>query len=142
MLSGCGAPAVDSFTVTPEGKERCPALLEALPSSVGDQAAASIEGSSYVAAWGGDDQLVVLRCGVEMPGEFSQTSECNLANGVGWYIPPAEADDQSSDLTMTTVHRAPAVSVDVPASLRPPAAVMVDLAEVIKEHTKAMGSCR
>lgn len=143
LLSGCGSTTVqvDDFDVTSAGKERCAALLADLPERVGDQPSVRVAGSSYAAAWGEDDRIV-LRCGVQMPAEFDQTSECNLTNGIGWYVPSDEADDQSADLTMTTVHRSPALSVEVPAALRPPAAVMVDLAEVIRTRTTATGSCR
>ncbi len=143
--AGCGSGAVkvDNFSVTSSGKASCEQVLAAVPEKVADLDRVSVEGSTYAAAWRrGDTPAIVLRCGVEMPPEFSRTSECNMANDVGWFAPPAEADDPGADVTLTTVHRDPAISIDVPGSLRPPAAAMVDLAEVVKQHTRATGSCR
>lgn len=143
--AGCGSSAVevDSFPVTPSGKASCGEFLAAVPDEVADLGKTRVEGSAYAAAWRSDDsRVIVLRCGVKMPPEFSRTSECNMANDVGWFAPPAEADDPGADVTLTTVHRDPAISIDVPGSLRPPAAAMVDLAEVVKQHTRATGSCR
>ena len=43
---------------------------------------------------------------------------------------------------MTTIGRTPAVEVDGPCEYRPPNAVMVDLADAIKKHTKVTRRCR
>ena len=142
--AACGSSgvSVDSFEMTDAGKRDCRSIIDALPKRVADLDARQVEGSSYAAAWGTTDDPIVLRCGVPMPADFTQTSECNVANGIGWYAAPTEADDQGSDVTLTTVHREPAVSITVPASLRPPVTAMVDLAPVLKEHTKSLGDCR
>ena len=49
--------------------------------------------------------------------------------------------DQGRDVVMTTIERSPRVEVVVPAEYRPPAAVMVDLAEAIKQHTRLVKRC-
>lgn len=143
-LAGCGSTTVqvDRFSVTPGGKVACQRLLGALPDHVADLGQVRVTGSSYAAAWRDQDSApIVLRCGVSMPPEFSPTSACNMANGVGWFAPPEQADDPDADVTLTTIYRDPAISIDVPGSLRPPAAAMVDLAAAIKQHTKATGAC-
>lgn len=142
MLCGCGGSglSVDSFDV--RDPHACRALVDALPARVAELPEQTVSGSSYAAAWGSEDPIV-LRCGVPMPEDFSQTSDCHMADGIGWFATPSgAAEDQSLDVTMTTVHRSPVVSVDVPASRRPPVAAMVDLAGVIKKHTRSTGQCR
>lgn len=142
VLSACGSPAleVDGGEVDPAQQAACAALVDALPDEVAGQPRREVSGSEYAAAWG--DEAIVLRCGVGMPTGFDETSECHQAGDIGWYVPPGTAEDQSVDVEMTTVHRSPTVEVHVPASLRPPVAVMVDLSEAIEAHTTATGSCR
>ena len=144
LVAGCGGGdglQVDRFTVSPAGHDACPALLEALPSRVADQARRSVTGSTYAAGWG--DPAIVLRCGVGNPKGFDRFSRCQHANGVDWFVPESVIGDQGEDAVMTTVGRSPAVEVRLPARYRPagPAAAMVDLAPVIKAHTTKTTPC-
>ena len=50
-------------------------------------------------------------------------------------------EDQGADVVMTTIGRSPAVEVRVPASYRPSTAAMVDLAKVVKAHTREVSPC-
>jgi len=72
---------------------------------------------------------------------LAEFSSCEVANGLGWFVPDEQIEDQDEDVVMTTVERSPRVEVVVPAEYRPPAAVMVDLAEVITEHTRLVKAC-
>lgn len=141
MLAGCGDDAVrvHRFGVTPAGHESCPALLESLPSKVSDQDERRTTGSTFAAAYG--DPAIVIRCGVGKPKDFDKFSSCQRANGIDWFVEDLEAvvNDQSRDVTMTTVGRSPAVEVRLPARYRPPTAAMVDLEKAVKAHTKPNG---
>jgi hypothetical protein len=56
-------------------------------------------------------------------------------------VPTATIEDQEADVVLTTIGRTPAVEVTVPASYRPPDAVMVDVAHAIKQHTQVTKRC-
>ncbi len=107
--------------------------------SVADQPRRETDGNPLGAAWG--DPAIVLRCGVGEPRGFDQFSSCQVANGLGWFVPDEQVQDQGQDVVMTTVERSPRVEVVVPADYRPPPAVMVDLAAAITEHTVLVKRC-
>jgi hypothetical protein len=135
----CGAVDIPAGEVTREQRTACKALVDALPARVSDQPRRETEGSPYGAAWG--EPAIVLRCGVGEPRGFDQFSGCEVANGLGWFVPDEQIADQERDVVMTTVERSPRVEVTVPAEYRPPPAVMVDLAEAIKRHTRLVKPC-
>lgn len=140
-VSGCGdgAVGVDSFEVSAAGRKACPALLGDLPSRVADQPRRATTGSTYAAAWGED--AIVLRCGVGRPADYDKFAACQRADGVDWFVPERIIEDQGADVVMTTLGRSPAVEVTVPASYRPTTAPMIDLAKVIKAHTREVSPC-
>jgi len=137
--TSCGAVDVPSSEVSGAEREACEALVEDLPGRVSDQPRRETEGNPLGAAWG--DPAIVLRCGVGTPSGYDKFAACQVANGLGWFVPDGEIADQSDDLVMTTIERSPRVEVVVPAEHRPPAAVMVDLAEAIKQHTRLVKRC-
>ena len=141
VLTGCGGDGVHvgSFDVSTAGRGACASFLDAVPDRVGDQDRRSVTGTEYAAAWG--DPAIVLRCGVGKPKGFNRFSTCQRANGIDWFVPTSQINDQDADVRMTTVGRLPAVDVLVPARYRPPVAVMVDLEKAIKAHTKATTPC-
>ncbi|MDQ6686638.1 MAG: DUF3515 domain-containing protein [Actinomycetota bacterium] len=119
----------------------CVRLVAALPAKVSDQPRRPANDSSgTTAAWG--DPAITLRCGVGRPSGFTATSPCQSTDGIDWYVPISAIEDQSADVELTTVGRFPAVAVHLPASYRPPVAVMVDLTHAIKTHTKLLRRCR
>ena len=71
----------------------------------------------------------MLECGVAVPDDFTRSSGCQVANGVGWYVPDSQIDDQSADVVMSTAGYRPVLQVSIPASYRPNgvAAAMVEL---------------
>lgn len=137
--TSCGAVDIPASEVSGPEREVCSALVEALPKRVSDQPRRESEGSPLGAAWG--DPAIVLRCGVGTPRGYDQFSACQVANGLGWFVPEEEMADQGRDVVMTTIERSPRVEVVVPAEYRPPDAVMVDLAEAIKQHTRLVKRC-
>lgn len=141
LLAGCGSDDVDvdGFQVTAAGQEACPGFLDSLPEHVSDQTRRTVTGSASAAAWG--DPAIVLRCGVGRPDGFDRSSTCQSANGVDWFVPEEQIENQSADVLMTTIGRSPRVEVRLPADYRPPVAAMVDLGELIKAHTTVTGTC-
>jgi hypothetical protein len=92
-------------------------------------------------AWG--DPAIVVRCGVDVPDDFGETARCEVANGVGWFVPDEQVDDQDSDLVFTAAGYRPVVSVDVPHDYRPEgsAAVIAHLAAAVQEHLELVDDC-
>lgn len=145
MLAGCGGSddpvEVDRHRVAGDARETCPALLDALPEQVSDQPKRRTTGNDLAAAYG--DPPIVVRCGVGEPEGFDRFATCNRANGIDWFVADLEdvVEDQSRDVTMTTIGRDPALRVNLPADYRPPATAMVDLTKAIKAHTEKVGGC-
>jgi hypothetical protein len=142
VLSACGGDAVhvDRFAVSGSGHDSCQKFLDALPEKVADQRRRTVTGSTYAAAWG--DPAIVLRCGTALPKSFPG-DPCFTRNGIGWSIPPSQADDLGRDLVMTLAFRDPVVQLQVPAHYRPdaPADVMADLDATVRARTTAHGKC-
>ncbi|MDQ3615291.1 MAG: DUF3515 domain-containing protein [Actinomycetota bacterium] len=130
------------MTTAPGGRDAraCARLIEALPDAVSDQQRQDIEpAEAYGAAWG--DPAIVLRCGVDPPEGFDEFATCQRANGVDWFVPEAQIEDQGADVVMTTVGFEQSVEVAVPAEYRPPAVAMVDLAGAIKRSIRQTKPC-
>ena len=115
--------------------------MKALPDELADQRLASKADDGPQASYG--DPPIVVSCGVDVPSGFGVGAECQLANGVGWYLSPDKAyEDASLDITATAAGYRPRVGVFIPARYRPAAiaAVMAELAGVVKRYfTKAEG---
>ncbi len=141
VLAGtsCGAVDVRASEVSGSERKACADLVEALPDRVSEQQRRETEGNPLGAAWG--DPAIVLRCGVGTPSGYDKFAACQVADGLGWFVPDEQMADQGRDLVMTTIERSPRVEVLVPAEYRPPPAVMVDLAEAIKRHTRLVKPC-
>jgi hypothetical protein len=137
--AACGKVDVPDTSVSGAQRTACESLVKALPHHVSDQAERETKGNPLGAAWG--DPAIVLRCGVGKPADYDPVLGCQTVNGLDWYVPSKAMDDQQADVVMTTIGRVPAVEVTLPASYRPPAAAMVDLGEVIKEHTRSVSPC-
>ncbi len=137
--SACGAVEVRRTEVSGSEQDACAALVEALPDRVSDQERRETKGNPLGAAWG--DPAIVLRCGVGEPEDYDPFAGCQTVDGVDWFVPLEQIEDQGADAVLTTLGRRPAVEVVVPADQRPPDAVMVDLADAIKAHTSAQEPC-
>ena len=142
VLAGCGSGSVSVDAPELSGAEEtaCTNLVDALPDAVSDKQRRPVDPEdAHAAAWG--DPAIVLRCGVPDPEELDDTATCQLVNGVGWFVPQEQIEDQSADVVMTTIGRTQNVEVTIPASYRPPAAAMVDLAPAVKKAIREVKPC-
>jgi len=144
LLSGCGKEPVSipTLRLTAADQARCQRLTSALPDTLAGQDRRKTQPAAALGgAWG--DPAIVAQCGVDVPDEFSRTAACSQADGVGWFVPRAQIDDQSADVVMSTAGYRPVLQVTVPASYRPNgvAAVMVELAPMVKTDTVLVHPC-
>ena len=144
LLAGCGKEPVSipTLRLTADAQARCQRLTVALPDTVAGQDRRKTQPAAALGgAWG--DPAIIAQCGVGVPDDFSRTASCTQADGVGWFVPEAQVDDQSADVVMTTAGYRPVLQVTVPATYRPNglAAVMVELAPMVKADTVLVHPC-
>lgn len=118
LLSGC-VPAVDVAPAKDAANPACAPMMLALPDAIGE-ARLRKTNSQATAAWG-DPSLVVLRCGVNVPGPT--TDRCVTVNGIDWVI--KEGDPV---WTLTTFGREPATEILMDPDKISSATVLADLA--------------
>lgn len=106
-------------------RQRCAALMAALPETVLDQRRRAVEPGELSAAWG--DPTITLRCGVDRPPGLGAASECFEVNGVGWF-----AEEAQGGYLFTTIGRPVYVQVGVPTAYAPEANALVDLADAVR----------
>ena len=145
-LSACGDNPVYLTTpqMSPADAVACQDLKDALPDDVsGEHRRLTQPAAALGAAWG-DDPPITLICGVRVPESFDKFATCEEANGVGWFVPDDQINDESKDVTMTTVGYRPRITVTVPARLRPEgvAAAMATLAAPVKEQLELVKPCQ
>ncbi|MCR1782529.1 DUF3515 domain-containing protein [Nocardioides carbamazepini] len=142
-LAACGgAVDVDVPRLSAADRAACAALAADLPDTLADEERVEIEPEDAPAAAYGDPAIVV-RCGVPKPEGFDLTASCESADGVGYYIPDEQYDDQGLDLTLTAAGYSPRVEVSIPSRYRPNAgpAAMTVLAPLVKEHLTLVDDC-
>jgi hypothetical protein len=143
LTAACGGPVeVDVPDLDGDDAAACAALAADLPDTLAEQERVEIDPDDAPAAAYGDPAIVV-RCGVGVPEGFDLTASCETADGVGYYIPDEQYDDQSLDVTMTTAGYQPRVEVTIPADYRPNAipAAMPVLAPLVTEHLTLVDTC-
>ncbi len=133
VLSACGGGLYD-FPTESGTAAACRELVAAVPQVVAGQDSTPVD-SDRVAAWG--DPRIVLRCGVTRPDALEPTSRCDEVDGVGWFT-----ENRDGKRLFTTIGRSPAVSVEVPASVEPAGATLIDLADVVKHGTEVTDPCQ
>lgn len=101
LLTGC-APSVEVSAAEDSNNPACAPMMVALPDSLAD-APKRTTSSQATAAWG-DPSLLILRCGVPVPGPT--TDSCVSVNGVDWVM--KEGDPA---WTLTTYGRNPATEI-------------------------------
>ena len=142
LLAGCssGPVAVETPDLPAADAAACRQLVQALPERVSGLERRPVDPSdATAAAWG--EPSVVLTSGVREPAAFDELSSCQITNGVAWFIPDEQITGTATDITMTTIGRAPGVRVTIPADYFPPAATMVDLADALRQHTDRIARC-
>jgi hypothetical protein len=144
VLVACGKEPVSIPTsrLTAADQARCQRVTDALPKTVAGQTRRKTQPAAALgAAWG--DPPITVQCGVGVPADFSKTAACMEADGVGWFVPDSQVNDQSADVVMSSAGYRPVVQVTVPASYRPDglAAAMVQLAPMVKQYTRLVQPC-
>jgi hypothetical protein len=144
VLAACGKEPVSipTLRLTASDQARCQRVTNALPRSVAGQKRRKTQPAEALgAAWG--DPAIIAQCGVAVPADFSKAAACQEADGVGWFIPDGQVNDQSADVVMSSAGYRPVVQVTVPATYRPNglAAVMVELAPMVKDDTRLVQPC-
>ena len=128
-LTAC-APVVDVTPAKDSANAACAPMMVALPDSLGD-AKLRKTNSQGTAAWG-DPSLVILRCGVNVPGPT--TDRCVTVNGVDWVI--KEGDPV---WTLTTFGREPATEILTDPDKISAATVLAELSAPASKIPKTRG---
>ena len=130
LLSAC-SPAVDVAPAKDAANAACAPMMLALPDSIGE-AKLRKTNSQATAAWG-DPSLVVLRCGVNVPGPT--TDRCVSVNGVDWVI-----KEGHPVWTLTTFGREPATEILMDPDKISSATVLAELGNAAAK-VKATRNC-
>ncbi len=145
VVAACGKEPVSipTLRLTAADQAVCQRVTNALPSTVAGQDRRKTQPAAALGgAWG--DPAIIAQCGAGVPKDFSKSAACTVANGVGWFVPDSQVNDQSADVVMSTAGYRPVLQVTVPAHYRPNglAAAMVELAPVVKQYTRLVHPCR
>jgi Protein of unknown function (DUF3515) len=145
LLAGCGHEPVTMPTLRMSTADQaaCTRLDAALPKKLdGQEPRKTSPAAALGGAWG--DPAIVAVCGVDMPASFGAGSQCQVADGVAWYVPDTQINDTGSDVVMTTAGYQPVLQVTIPSSYRPNgvAAVMVGLAPIVKADLHRVHTCQ
>ncbi|MDQ0820471.1 hypothetical protein QFZ79_002763 [Arthrobacter sp. V4I6] len=124
------APVVDVTPAKDSANAACAPMMVALPDSIGE-AKLRRTNSQGTAAWG-EPSLVILRCGVNVPGPT--TDRCVSVNGVDWVI--KEGDPV---WTLTTFGREPATEILMDPDKISSATVLADLSASASKITSTRG---
>jgi len=133
---------IDSPQVSAADFDTCTAFLDDLPRRLAGEERRKINPANALGrAWG--DPAIVVRCGVEVPAAFDKLASCQVANGVGWFVPEGVVEDQDADAVFTAAGYRPVVEVDVPHDYRPEggAAAIAELARPVKDRLELLDRC-
>lgn len=144
VLSACGKEpvTVPTLRLTAADQAVCQRVVNALPDKLGGQDRRHTQPAAALGgAWG--DPALVLQCGVDAPGELTRTSPCSVVDGVGWFAPADQIDDNGADVTLTAVGFEPMLQLTVPAKYRGSelAEAEVQLAPLIKKYLSPKPRC-
>ena len=143
LLVGCSDPVeIDPPDLDPEEQAACEAFADDLPETLADEKPVDTEPEDPLGGAYGDPAIAVV-CGVDVPDDFDNTSMCEEVNKVGWYAPPEQYDDQSSDVTIFAVTHRPVVELRVPADYRPNglAAALAELSGPVEQTLERVDDC-
>lgn len=136
VLAGCSStPTVDEVDLPGADRSACESLVNDLPDTLAGLERREVEPADALgAAWG--DPAYVLTCGVAEPEDYEPTAECNVIEGVGWYVTADQLSDLSEDATPIALSLRPYVEVSVPADYRTEGIdrALAELAPSLKEH--------
>ncbi|GAA1522026.1 hypothetical protein GCM10009788_27360 [Nocardioides humi] len=133
---------VDVPELSAADRAACEAVATGLPDTLAGEERVDIEPDDAPAAAYGDPAIVV-RCGVAKPEGFDLAASCESVDGVGYYIPDEQYDDQGLDVTLTAAGYRPRVEVRIPSRYRPNAvqAAMAALAPLVEQHLARVDDC-
>ena len=142
-LAGCSStPTIDDVELSAADRAACESLVADLPDTLAGLDRREVEPADALgAAWG--DPAYVLTCGVPEPDDYEPTAECNVIDGVGWYVTDDQLSDQSEDATPIALSLEPYVEVQVPADYRTEGIdrALAELAPALKAHLAEGLSC-
>ncbi len=133
---------LSSPEVSAQDEATCEAFLDDLPNTLAGHERRKVNPAAALGrAWG--DPPIIVRCGVPVPSDQDLAAGCQEADGVGWFVPPSQLDDQDADVVFTAAGYRPAVSVEVPGKYRPEggAAAIAQLAQPVKDHLALVQGC-
>ena len=142
-LGGCSStPTIADVNVSAADRAACESLVADLPDTLAGLERRDVEPADALgAAWG--DPAYVLASGVPEPRDYEPTAECNVIDGVGWYVPDDQLTDQGEEATPIALSLAPYVEVVVPADYRAEGIdrALAELAPALKAHLGEGLSC-
>ena len=144
LLTACSPDTIriDEPDLSADDRAACERLVADLPDTLAGAERRDVEPDGALgAAWG--DPAYVLTCGVPRPSDYEPTAECNVIEGVGWYVTDDQLTDQGEDATPIALSLTPYVEVLVPATYRAKGIdrALTELAPVLKEHLGDGLSC-
>ena len=144
LLTACSPDTIriDEADLSADDRAACERLVADLPDTLAGAERRDVEPDGALgAAWG--DPAYVLTCGVPRPSDYEPTAECNVIEGVGWYVTDDQLTDQGEDATPIALSLTPYVEVLVPATYRAKGIdrALTELAPVLKEHLGDGLSC-
>ena len=143
LLVACSGPVeIDTPDLGADDRAACEGFVDDLPATLSDEEPVETEPKDALGAAYGDPAIVVT-CGADVPDGFDATSECQEANGVGWYAPSEQYDDQSADVTIFAVTHRPVIEMRVPSDYRPEglAAALAQLAAPVEGNLEKVQDC-
>lgn len=129
-LTAC-APSVTMTESKDSNNPACAPMMVALPDSLAD-AKRRTTTAQATAAWG-EPSVVVLRCGVTVPGPT--TDKCVTVNGVDWVIKEGDGS-----WTFTTYGRTPATELTLEENKVPSDTVLTQISAAAAK-IPAKGGC-
>jgi hypothetical protein len=134
-------PVALAGVVAPQaGAPACKALTAALPQRLGrfERAPLAQPAPDGAAAWrpGPDSEPVVLRCGLDRPGDFVVGSPIQVVGRVQWFRVDAQSQSEAGRSTWYAVDRPVYVALTLPAGSGP--APIQELSEVIDRTVAAV----
>jgi hypothetical protein len=143
LLVGCSAPVeIDPPELGAADQAACEAFADELPDTLAGEQPVDTDPEDPLGGAYGDPAIAVV-CGVGVPEEFGAGGQCEEADGVGWFAPPEQYDDQSADVTIFAVTHRPVVELRVPGDYRPNglAAALTDVSAPVKQALERVDDC-
>ena len=143
LLVGCSGPVeIEPPDLGADDRAACEAFADELPDTlVGEEPVETDPEDPLGGAYG--DPAIAVVCGVGVPAGFGSAAQCEEANGVGWYAPPEQYDDQAADVTIFAVTHRPVVELRVPGEYRPNglAAALSEISTPVNRTLEQVDEC-